>query len=246
MAYFFDHGISSLITNNEEDYLFNVYSAFESFKNYIDETYVVFSKNKRNEVIVKLVMVNLERKLKEFLDKNKVFVMMSGTLHSKEVLENIFGIKNYKIIKAEVKDIGVKKSIYLGKEREFNYQYLKKENSREEYLRALSNCIDKAEKPVLIHVNSFKDLPSEFECSRYGINNIETREELMNEQNEDKTGELIQKFKDKKIKTLYSTKCNRGVDFPGDMCNSIIITKFPYPDKSSLFWRIFNYGICCF
>ena len=240
MSYFLNHTISTLILNDEEDYLFNVHSYFESFKNYIDETYVVFSRNKRNEVVVKLIMVNLERKLKEFLDKNNVFVMMSGTLHSKSVLENIFGIKNYKIIEAEVKEIGKRNKIKTGNEKEFNYQYLKKDDSREEYLKAFSECMNKAKKPVLVHVNAFKDLPSEFECSKYGIYNIKAREILIKEQSEDKTGLIIQKFKDKKIDILYSTKCNRGVDFPGDICRSIVFTKFPYPDKSSLFWRILS------
>ena len=240
MIYFFNHTISKLILNDEEDYLFSVYSYFESFKPYIDETYVVFSKNKKEEIVVKLIMVNLERKLKEFLDKNKVFVMMSGTLHSKTVLENIFNVKNFKIIEAEVKEIGSRNKVKTGKERDFNYQYLKQEGSREKYLKALSECIKKADKPILVQVNSFNDLPSDYERDKYEIDNVKTRESLISEQNEDKTGEIIQKFKNKKIDILYSTKCNRGVDFPDDICRSIVFTKFPYPDRSSLFWRILS------
>ena len=240
MSYFFNHTISTLILNDEEDYLFSVYSYFESFKPYIDETYVVFSKNKKDEIVVKLIMVNLERKLKEFLDKNKVFVMMSGTLHSKTVLENIFNVKNFKIIEAEVKEIGSRNKVKTGKERDFNYQYLKKEGSRGEYLKALSECIKKAQKPILVQVNSFNDLPSDYECEKYGINNLKTKDDLIREQINDKTGNDIQRFKNKKIDILYSTKCNRGVDFPDDTCRSIVFTKFPYPDRSSLFWRILS------
>ncbi|MBS3087246.1 hypothetical protein J4226_01495 [Candidatus Pacearchaeota archaeon] len=40
---------------------------------------------------------------------------------------------------------------------------------------------------------------------------------------------------------LFSTKCARGVDFAGDKCNSIIITKFPYPNIQSLFWKILGH-----
>ncbi|MBU1136596.1 MAG: helicase C-terminal domain-containing protein, partial [Nanoarchaeota archaeon] len=29
-----------------------------------------------------------------------------------------------------------------------------------------------------------------------------------------------------------------GVDFPGKICNSIVLTKFPFPNVSSLFWKI--------
>ena len=36
----------------------------------------------------------LEKKLKEFFDKNKVFVMMSGTIHSELVLNKIFGVED--------------------------------------------------------------------------------------------------------------------------------------------------------
>ena len=37
---------------------------------------------------------------------------------------------------------------------------------------------------------------------------------------------------------MYTTRCNRGIDFPGEMCNSIIISRFPYPNISSLFWKM--------
>ncbi|MBS3150210.1 hypothetical protein J4425_00170 [Candidatus Woesearchaeota archaeon] len=238
MAYFFSSNISNLVMNDEEDYLFSVYSSLESFKGYADETYVVFFKNKRNEVNIRLVMVDLKRRLKEFLDRNKVFVMMSGTIHSKEVLENIFGIKDYKIIEAEVSKIGKVTNVKTGLEREFSYSYLKNRDSRGEYLEALSKSIENSEKPALVHVNSFKDLPDEYESRKYGISNVLIRDEFINQQNDDKTGEIINDFKGGKIDILYSTRCNRGIDFPGSMCNSIIFTKFPYPDRSSLFWKI--------
>ena len=35
------------------------------------------------------------------LEKNKAFVMMSGTLHSERILKEIFGINDFKIIEAE-------------------------------------------------------------------------------------------------------------------------------------------------
>jgi len=37
---------------------------------------------------------------------------------------------------------------------------------------------------------------------------------------------------------LYSTRCNRGVDLPGDMCKSIVFTKYPFPGMKNVFWRI--------
>ena len=37
---------------------------------------------------------------------------------------------------------------------------------------------------------------------------------------------------------LFTTKCSRGIDFPGNQCNSIVVTKFPYPNIQGLFWKI--------
>jgi Rad3-related DNA helicase len=30
----------------------------------------------------------------------------------------------------------------------------------------------------------------------------------------------------------------RGIDFPGNMCNSVIFTKYPNPNISDTFWKI--------
>jgi Rad3-related DNA helicase len=48
----------------------------------------------------------------------------------------------------------------------------------------------------------------------------------------------VEDFKLKKTEILFTTKCNRGIDFPGNLCNSIVITRFPYPDISNIFWKI--------
>ena len=225
------------LLEDEEDYLFNIYETAKSFEKFFNETYISFKKNKYNELIVTVTTINLEKRLKEYLNKNKVFIMMSGTIHSENVLKNIFGIKDFKIIEAETKLKGnlIKKK--TGLERTFNYEFLSQKGSRELYLQALSKSIELAKKPVLIHVNSFTDLPDEYEFLKYKLN-IKTRERLMEEQNKYRKGELLQSFKNKEIDTLYSTKCSRGVDLPGDICNSIIFTKYPYPNIHSLFWKI--------
>ena len=228
------------IVDAEEDsnYIYNTYNIAKSYEHFFDETYLTFYRNKYDNLIVNLITVNLEKKLKEFLDKNKVFVMMSGTVHNETVLKEIFGIKKFKIIEAETKNQGKITKVRTGLEKWFNYQLLKKEGSRENYLKALLKCVELAKKPVLIHVNSFADLPSNYERSKYYITNLKTEEELKEEQDEHKRGELVQKFKKGEIDILYSTKCNRGVDFPGEICNSIIFTRFPYPNISSLFWKV--------
>jgi Rad3-related DNA helicase len=126
-----------------------------------------------------------------------------------------------------------------GKELDCNYKKLKSdEKNREKYLQALSNCINLAERPALVNVTSFWDLPNEKELEKFGICNLMSREKLSILQDADKTGELVKKFKNKEINTLFTTKCNRDIDFPGDMCKSIIMTKYPFPDIGSIFWKV--------
>ncbi len=223
---------TSLTEDNEDyDYLDRIQEIAKYFENILDETYVSLEKD-----ILSIVTINLEKKLNELLDKNKVFVMMSGTIHSEEVLRNIFGIKDFKTVEAETKFKGQVHKIYTELEENFNYEFSK--NNRGLYLKALSKCIEIANKPALVYVKAYNDLPTIQECIDYGITNIKTREDLIEEQETFRRGELIQNFKDKQHKILYSTKCSRGVDFPGDICNSIIFTKYPYPNINSLFWKV--------
>jgi Rad3-related DNA helicase len=72
---------------------------------------------------------------------------------------------------------------------------------------------------------------------RFSLKNIISRETLKEIQN-DKTGKDVSRFKNKEVDVLFSTKCTRGIDFPGDQCNSIIFTKYPNPDVKSPFWNI--------
>jgi len=60
----------------------------------------------------------------------------------------------------------------------------------------------------------------------------------MEMQDNDKEGLLIKDFKNGKVDILFTTKCSRGVDFPGEECNSIIFTKYPYPHPGEAFWKI--------
>jgi Rad3-related DNA helicase len=81
-------------------------------------------------------------------------------------------------------------------------------------------------------------LPSEGEVQLFKLKNVISREDLKDMQERDKENENVNRFKKKQIDILFSTKCTRGVDFPGDECNSIIFTKYPNPDVKSPFWNI--------
>lgn len=233
--------------DDELNYCNSCYETAKIFENFLDETYISFQKEERenfrgkkeDELIVKLVTINLEKRLKEFIDKNKVLVMMSGTLHSSQVLKKIFGINEFSIIEAETKSQGKVDKIRTGLERDFRYNSFRQGRlTQKQYLTALAACMDKAQKPVLVHVKSFKDLPSEIEKIEHRLWNIMTREELKKLQERYRMSELVDEFKQGKTEILFSTKCKRGMDFPGNTCNSIILTKYPFPDTSSLFWRV--------
>jgi len=213
----------------------------KSFERLLNETFVLYSENSKNEIVANLITVSLEKKLNEFREKNNVFVMMSGTIHSPAVLEGIFGIKSgeYKIIEAETEQQGKISRVFTGLERNFRHRtFSSGAVTREQYLKALAECVKKAKKPVLIHVNSFSDLPTEEEREQLHLYDLETRERMKEMNEKYGLGQLVQKFKNKEVDILYSTTSTRGMDFPGEMCNTIILTKFPYPPVDSLFMKI--------
>ncbi len=222
----------------EYEELIPYYEIALSFADYKTTSYVMYLKNSKQETILHIVNIDLQKKLHDYLEKNEAFVFMSGTLHSKKVLRDIFGITDYLVIEAEPKDFGTVKKVFTQKEREFRYRNFQNGKvTREDYLKALEACIEQAPRPTLVHVNSFADLPSREEQEHYQLT-VMPSEKLQSLQEEGKTGELMQLFKTGKLDILYSTKCNRGVDFPGAMCNSIVYTKYPYPSMHDVFWQV--------
>jgi Rad3-related DNA helicase len=208
------------------------------FKEFLEDTYLTFRK-KDNDLVANFVSTNLSKKFQEIIQKNKAIVLMSGTLHSEAVLKNIFGIRDFKIVEAETYPPGLIEIHKTGKEIDCKYSnFSSKKHSRLEYLEALKSAVERARRPTLIHVNAFEDLPSEKEFYENSLNGIMTRERLMALQSEDKTGRLVSLFKAKISNCLFTTKCSRGVDFPGDVCNSVVFTKYPNPNVQGTFWKI--------
>jgi len=222
----------------DESYLVEVMEGVLNFENSLDETYVSFEK-KENTIIASLITTNLEKKFAELLRKNKVLVLMSGTVHSESVLKNIFGINDYKRVEAETIQQGNIDILKTGFEMDCKYSnFSSGKFSREDYLIALDKCVEKSKQPTLVHVNAFQDLPSEEELIRFNLKNLISREKLSEMQTNDSEGELIGNFKNKKVDVLFSTRCARGVDFPGDECNSIVFTKYPNPNVQDPFWKV--------
>jgi Rad3-related DNA helicase len=225
---------------DDESYLFEVEETAKTFRDFMDETYVLFEKKDKN-LIASLVTTNLAKKFKEMVDKNKAIVLMSGTLHSNEVLKDIFGLGDFKVIEAEVESQGSIIVRKTGLEKDFKYSNLSNgKHSREEYLKALDKCVEVSKKPTLVHVNAFLDLPRKQEIEDYKLKNLISMEELKELQFQEKESESVHKFKNKEIDVLFSTRVSRGIDFPGDECNSIIFTKYPNPNVQDPFWKILN------
>lgn len=244
-----------LAEDDEDNYYNNVFEIAKSFESILDETYFSVSgssnsaneksrnkglfeqEEKKDNFYLSLVSINLAKKFSKIQEMSNVLVLMSGTLHSEDVLRNIFGLKDMKVIDAETKFPGTISKFRTGLEKNCKHENLKNGNvKRSEYLKALSCCIANASEPILIHVTSFYDLPNQLEKAEYKVDNLLTREKLKLIQGQE--NREIENFKQGKTKVLFTTKCSRGVDFPGNQCNSVIITRYPYPDTESLFWKI--------
>ena len=238
--------LNTLLSNNdflekaevdESNYLFQINEIATIFQDFLDETY--FSvENIDNDLTISLITTNLEKRFKELVDKNKIIVMMSGTIHSESVLRSIYGLDNFKIIDAEVNTQGILNILRNGYEVNCKYSNFQSGKvTRERFLKIFSKTVESSKPPTLVHLTSFNDLPTELEKQTLDLV-LPTQQEIKNDQKQDPTGLRIQEFKDKKFPILYTTRCNRGIDFPGDTCNSIIVSRFPYPNISSLFWKI--------
>jgi len=242
----------NLAEDEETSYYNTVVEASRTFENLLNEAYIsvekigkekrqqgLFNKGYSNEdqIIVNIVSINLAQKLKELIDANKVLVMMSGTVHSDQVLRDIFGLNEFKTIEAEMENPG-KINIYrTGLERNCSYANFKSGTvTRKRYLKMLDVCMANAKAPTLVHVSAFKDLPTEAENAELKFDNLITQERLRELQSRGNTA--VEDFSNKEEDILFTTKCSRGVDFAGDKCNSIVLTRFPYPNIQGLFWKI--------
>ncbi len=231
--------LESEITLDELNYLNKAVETARTFQHSLDKLYLTYRKDEEGNLLIKLVSTDISGKFKDILDKTKVLVFMSGTLHSDNIIKNIFGIRDFKVVQAEELNFGSTEIIATGMEFDCKYSnFSLNKHSRKDYLIALSKCMEMAETPVLVHVNAFKDLPSSEEINSFGITNLASSEKLKNDQREDKEGLAISNFKKGFSKSLFTTKCSRGIDFPGEMCNSVVFTKYPNPNVSDTFWKV--------
>jgi len=243
----------NLAEDEELNYYNTVVETVRIFEHLLDETYISLNqiKNEDNQkslfggkrssdedtIIISLVSINLAQKLQELIDQNKILIMMSGTLHSEQVLKDIFGLNDFKIVEAETEMPGKIHKQRTGLEKNCSFANFSNGTlTRKMYLKILDMCMANAEPPTLVHVSAFKDLPTEEENTELKFDNLITQERLRELQSRGNIA--VEEFTSGEEDILFTTKCSRGVDFAGDKCNSIIITKFPYPNIQGLFWRI--------
>jgi len=227
-----------LETVDDESYLMDVLETSKMFKDFLGESYATITKTE-NQTMVGIVTTNLAKKLEEFVSKNKVMVLMSGTLHSDDVLRNIFGLNNFAKVDAETTDQGTIEIKRTGSEMDCKYQnFSSGKFTRGDYLKALERCVREAPRPTLVHVNAYQDLPSDDEVSRYGLRELVSKEKIRELQRADNEGQMVKDFKSGKKDLLFSTRDARGIDFPGDECKSIVFTKYPNPNAQDAFWKI--------
>lgn len=152
--------------------------------------------------------------LEEFISNsgNKI-LFMSATMHSKDVLKNIFGLKNFGVVRGETKIPGRIKVRKPSQTVKLTSSRFNEKRFRKVYHKVLDECIELAEKPTLIHIHAYRYLPKKI------------RKRVRNSQKKN-----IQDFKDGEREILFSTKLKRGMDLRGDKCRSVVIQKYPYPN----------------
>jgi Rad3-related DNA helicase len=231
-----DRNVESELSLDDSNYGNKAVEVAKNFSEFFGDTYLTYRRHEDN-LYASLVTTNLSSRLKEVLDKNKAFVFMSGTLHSERVLKEVFGIEDYAVVEAEVVNRGEIEIVRTGREFDCSYRTFKSgERTKEDYFIALQSCVSDATKPMLVHVNAFEDLPSEVDSEKFG--KLMSKDQLRELQFRDKTGRLVSMFKHGLSDELYSTKCSRGVDFPGGVCRSVVFTKYPNPNVRGVFWKI--------
>ena len=210
----------------------------EEFREFVDEAYVTF-RTQDDDLLASFVTTNVAARFSELTEKVQALVLMSGTLHSEELLKKVFGLDSFVVIEAETVVPGTIEVVRTGKEFDCSYKTFQMgRKNRGDYLQAFSSSMSKAPKPVLVHVQAFEDLPSEGEIETYQLFNLMQKDKLKSLQSEDKEGRMISLFKSGVSESLFSTRCSRGVDFPGKQCSSIIFSKYPNPNVRGVFWKI--------
>lgn len=137
--------------------------------------------------------------LKELKRRCGKLLLMSATFHTPDILNKIFGITP-PIIEAETKFPGTLHVNKVGTEISITNKSWQIGKARLRHFNTLDKIIEKAKRPTLVLVHSYKYAPGNVEFNKPingGVN--------------------------------WSTVSDRGIDLPDDKCRSLVILKFPFP-----------------
>lgn len=171
---------------------------------FLDECYVSIKDNQIEYFIPEPKIV-----VKKLLDLSAdKMLFMSATFQSEKILEEIFGFDNFCFIEGEPKFPGIVYPKQLGTENRVTYKNWKRKDFKNVYWSNLSKAIKQSAKPCMIPVHAFKYLPEGIREKLKGQRTLRTRD-----------GSIT-----------FSTVMKRGVDLKDDMCRSIVMLKFPFPN----------------
>jgi Rad3-related DNA helicase len=233
-----DRALRAELVVDDTHYGHRLYELAEQFFPFFEQTYVQFSLHE-NDLYVSLVTTSLAEQFRELCEKTKALVFMSGTLHSEQVLKHIFGIRDFLIIDAEVTQPGRIDVQRIGGEFPCSYETFRSgKKDKRAYLTLLNACVTRAPRPTLVHVSAFHDLPTFEEQQLFSLPSLTPKDALQDAQRGDPQNKRIQLFKEGAFPVLFSTKCSRGIDFPGEQCRGIVFTKYPNPNTQDIFWKV--------
>jgi len=134
------------------------------------------------------------------------WLLMSATLQSHSVLKDVFGIAPV-FVEGETRFPGRLVRRMLGPEEPINYRKWADEGFKRKYWEMLERMMEMAKRPGFVPVHAHSYLPPELRDKVREGGDAYTRDGMM-----------------------FTTKMDRGADLKG--IKSIILLKFPYPDRS--------------
>jgi Rad3-related DNA helicase len=145
--------------------------------------------------------------LKSILDKvGGKWLLMSATVQDREVLKEVFGV-DPTFVEGETTFPGMLIPRRLGSEEVVNHRKWSDEKFRRKYWSVLDKIMQRAKLPGFVPIHAHAYLPPD------------VRDRVL------KAGDVHEEDG-----FMFTTKMDRGADLKG--IKSIIILKFPYPDKS--------------
>ncbi len=197
------------------DFIYNKTMKVSLILRHLDTSWVKTYRTK-NSAGITMFIPNPDIMLRELSRRSGKILFMSATIHTSASFNQIFKIRNLKIINAEERFPG---TLYImkylnGTLPHVTFRKWKDDRFQENYWSFLDNLIETAARPCLVQVHARKYLPFKYRPS------------------DEQKREKFWHFEDESVR--FSTKTDRGIDLRDDLCRSIIILKYPMPDISDV------------